>query len=40
MPTTECSLLSVIMALGNKKFEETHKEQNSELRTGNSWKIY
>ena len=32
--------LSVIMALGNTKFEETHKEQNFELRTGNSWKIY
>jgi len=40
MPTTECSPLSVIMALGNKKFEEADKEQNFELRTGNSWKIY
>ena len=34
MSTTECSPLSVIMALGNKKFEEADKEQNFELTAG------
>jgi len=28
----------VIMALGNKKFEEADKEQNFELKTGNTWR--